>query len=60
MKRPIPKERKIHVALPSDVHQKLRVKCAIEDKTIQEFVLDLVTKAVEDVVFSVKETANAG
>jgi len=59
MKNAKQKEHKIHVALPDDVHQKLRVKCAIEDKTIQEFVLELVKKAVKDVNFGMKETANA-
>ena len=44
-----PKERKIHIALPDDVHQRLRVKCAVEDRSMQEFVATLLTEAVRDV-----------
>lgn len=50
------KERKIHVALPDDVHQKLRVKCALEDVTIQEFVSRLVALHVQDVELLIKTT----
>lgn len=41
--------RRIHVNLPEEVHQKLRVKCALEDMTIQDFVSDLIGKAVASV-----------
>ena len=41
--------RRIHVNLPEEVHQKLRVKCALEDVTIQDFVSDLIGKAVASV-----------
>jgi plasmid stability protein len=44
-----PKERKIHIALPEDVHQRLRVKCAVEDTSMQEFVAALLAKVVRDV-----------
>lgn len=47
-------ERKIHVALPDEVHQKLRVECALEDVTIQEYVSSLVAKDVQDVELPVK------
>ena len=45
-----PPIRKIHINLPKDVHQKLRVKCALEDVTIQEFVLSLIVEAVDKVL----------
>ena len=57
MKPEKPKERKIHVALPDDVHQKLRVKCALQDVTIQEYVSRLLALDVQDVELPVK-TAN--
>jgi len=44
-----PAVRRIHVNLPEEVHQKLRVKCALEDMTIQDFVSDLIGKAVASV-----------
>ena len=44
-----PKERKIHIALPADVHQRLRVKCAVEDTSIQDFVAMAVAELVKDV-----------
>jgi len=37
-----PPIRKIHINLPEEVHQKLRVKCALEDVTIQEYVSSLI------------------
>jgi len=52
MKTNKPKERKIHVALPENVHQRLRVKCALDDATIQEYVSRLITEAVKDVVIA--------
>lgn len=44
-----PPIRKIHINLPEDVHQKLRVKCALQDVTIQEFVEALIVANVADV-----------
>lgn len=41
--------RKVHITLPEETHQRLRIKCAIEDVTIQEFVARLVEIAVKDV-----------
>jgi len=46
MKNAKQKERNIHVALPDDVHRKLRVKCALEDVTIQEYVSRLIEQSV--------------
>jgi len=46
---PVKKKRKIHIDLSEEVHQKLRVKTAIEDISIQKFVETLITKAVEGV-----------
>jgi len=53
MRRPrgagVSQARKIHVNLSESVHQKLRVKCALRDTTIQDFVSSLITHAVGDV-----------
>jgi predicted HicB family RNase H-like nuclease len=55
-----PSIRKIHINLPEEVHQKLRVKCALEDVTIQEFVERLIMESVDDVKLSVgNETRKA-
>lgn len=56
MKNAKQKERQIHVVLPDDVHQKLRVKCALKDVTIQEYVSKLIEKDVGDI--SVPHTGN--
>lgn len=45
--------RKIHIDLPDDVHQKLRVKAALKDVSMQALVGQLVAKAVEDVTVPV-------
>ena len=47
---PTPRRRKIHVDLPGQVHQKLRVKAALEDVSMQAFVARVVGEAVKDVV----------
>jgi plasmid stability protein len=44
------RRRKIHVDLPEEVHQKLRVKAALEDMSMQAFVARIVDAAVRDVV----------
>jgi len=44
------RRRKIHVDLPEQVHQKLRVKAALEDVSMQAFVTRIVDEAVKDVV----------
>jgi len=57
MKNAKQKERKIHVALPDNVHQKLRVKCALEDVTIQEYVSRLIALDVQEVELPAKTTS---
>ena len=42
--------KKIHVDLPGAVHQRLRVKAALQDVSMQALVAEIVTKAVADVV----------
>ena len=39
--------RKIHINLPEEVHVKLRVKCALEDVTIQEWVAGLIEQELK-------------
>jgi len=51
--------RKIHVDLPEDVHQRLRVKAALLDMSMQAFVADVVDKAVADVVLPKIRTKRA-
>jgi|GEM_PF-1888443 len=41
--------RKVHITLPEETHQRLRIKCAIEDVTIQEFVARLIENSVAGV-----------
>jgi predicted HicB family RNase H-like nuclease len=41
--------RKIHVSLPEGVHRKLRIKCAIDDTSIQEYVSRLIERSVAGV-----------
>jgi plasmid stability protein len=47
--------KKIHVDLPEAVHQRLRVKAAIEDVSMQALVAKIVTKAVADVLLPLKK-----
>ncbi len=42
--------KKIHVDLPEEVHQRVRVKAALEDVSMQALVAEIVTKAVADIV----------
>ena len=44
-----PKRKKIHIDLSVDVHQKLRVKAALDNLTIQKYVESLITESVTDV-----------
>ncbi len=41
--------KKIHIALTVDVHQRLRVKCALEDMSLQTYVEKLIKEVTEDV-----------
>ena len=38
--------RKIHINLPEGTHRKLRLKCALEDMSIQEFVAEIISQSV--------------
>ena len=42
--------KKIHVDLPEEVHQRVRVKAALEGVSMQTLVSRIVTEAVADVV----------
>ncbi|HUT53126.1 MAG TPA: hypothetical protein VM658_07025 [bacterium] len=39
--------RMIHVRLDPETHKKLRIKCAEEDKGVQDFIRELIVKAVD-------------
>ena len=41
-------ERKIHVRLSPDMHQRLRVRCAELDTTIQDYVVTLLARELYD------------
>jgi predicted HicB family RNase H-like nuclease len=41
--------KKIHIALSAAVHQRLRVKCALEDVSLQTYVEKLIKEVTEDV-----------
>jgi len=36
--------RVIHIRLPADLHRKLRVRAALDDKSIQEWVASLIAQ----------------
>jgi predicted DNA binding CopG/RHH family protein len=36
------KTRKIHILLPEDLHRLVRIRCAYEDLSIQEYVSSLI------------------
>jgi predicted HicB family RNase H-like nuclease len=48
------KGKKIHITLPEEVHRRLRVKCALEDITIQEYVSELISNDVTNIDLLVK------
>jgi hypothetical protein len=43
------KGKKIHITLHESIHQRLRIKCALEDLTIQDYVASLISEAVQNV-----------
>ena len=49
------KLRKIHIDLPVEIHRKLRVKAALEDMSMQAFVVQVIAEAVDDVVLPVTD-----
>lgn len=42
-------KRKIHIDLTEETHKRLRIKAAIQDESIQKFVEELISKAVQNV-----------
>lgn len=40
--------KKIHINLSEDIHLKLRVKCAYENRTIQEYVAELIKEELAE------------
>jgi hypothetical protein len=40
-------KRKIHILLPQDLHRKLRVRCAYDDVSIQEYVESLIASDIK-------------
>jgi predicted HicB family RNase H-like nuclease len=52
-------KKKIHIDLSERIHQKLRVKAALENISIQKFVESLISQAVEDVEIENPKTIKA-
>jgi hypothetical protein len=46
----VPSSKKIHIAVPNDLHTKLRVRCAYEDQTIQDYVASLIAEDITNYV----------
>jgi hypothetical protein len=42
--------KKLHLNIPEEIHQRLRVKCALKGCTMQDFVAQLIADAVSDVL----------
>jgi len=42
-------ERENHIALPEDVHQRLQIKCEIEDASMQKFISTLIAEALRGI-----------
>jgi len=42
--------KKLHLNIPEEIHQRLRVKCALDGCTMQDFVSQLIADAVSDVL----------
>ena len=42
--------KKLHLNIPEEIHQRLRVKCALTGSTMQDFVSQLIADAVSDVL----------
>ena len=40
------KNRMIHIRLPEDLHKKVRIRAAETDKTIQDWVVETISKAL--------------
>jgi plasmid stability protein len=41
------KARMIHIRLPEDLHKKVRIRAAESDKTIQDWVVQVITRNIE-------------
>jgi hypothetical protein len=50
-------KRKIHVLLPPDLHRKLRVRCAYDDVSIQEYVESLIASDIKQYKGSLDDEA---
>ena len=49
-KHKTPTTKKIHIELPVEVHQQVRVKAALKGASMQALVSEIVARAVKDVV----------
>ncbi len=43
------RKRKIHIELAEEIHQKLRVKAALHDLSLQAYVEELIANSVQDI-----------
>jgi len=52
--------RKIHIRLLPDLHRRLRIRCAELDTTIQDFVVDLLERDLDEAGRGVQVATGAG
>ena len=49
MKKNVKKKNKlIHIRLPEDIHKKVRVKCAYDDISMQNYIKNLISENVAE------------
>ena len=49
------KTKKLHLNIPDGIHRRMRVKCALENCTMQDFVSKLIAESVKDVTLPVTD-----
>ena len=40
-------KRKIHILLGEDLHKRIRIRCAVEDRSIQKYVVSVLQRDME-------------
>lgn len=40
-------KRKIHILLDEDFHKRIRIRCAVEDRSIQKYVVSVLQRDME-------------
>ena len=42
------KEKQLHLKIPSELHKKLKVKCAYEGETVKDYIIKIVSENLEE------------